>query len=629
MTKLEALKKYWGYDSFRPLQEAVVDRVLDHADTLALMPTGGGKSLCYQLPAVIMEGVCLVVSPLIALMKDQVENLKRRHIKSACITSGMTSGEAEVVLSNCLYGDVKLLYVSPERLHNRLFVAYFKRMKISFVAVDEAHCISQWGYEFRPSYLQVASVRQHHPEVAILAITATATPEVAVDICQLLQLRSPQTLASSFERKNLAYMVIRDPDRSTRLVRILAAVKGAAIIYVRSRRRAELVAAQLATQGIRATYYHAGLSAHERDQRQAVWMNSTDGVMVATNAFGMGIDRADVRAVVHLDPPLSLEAYFQEAGRAGRDGKKAYAVFLTSDGDASRIDSAIETSYPPINYIRNVYRAVCNFYNVPIGSGADTSFDFDLQSLCNTYGFEPTTCYSALHLLETEGMLAIPDRNDPVSQLHLVTNRNETYRYQVDHVREGNLLQIVMRLYPGISSEYVPISERAIGKECYTDADTVSALLSQMAQHGVVAYRPATNKPQICFTANRVDANALYLTDSNYRQLKQAATSRAQAVKDYIGQHNRCRSQLLLTYFGQAESEPCGQCDVCLAANRRPDPASLLPALRLQLAASPRTVKALQAAVSPLEPDAVAQAVRQLIDSGEATIDPDFNIRLL
>ncbi|MCR4659856.1 MAG: RecQ family ATP-dependent DNA helicase [Bacteroidales bacterium] len=628
MTKQETLQRYWGYDSFRPQQEAIIDHVLSGADAIALLPTGGGKSLCYQLPALLMEGTCLVVSPLIALMKDQVEQLRRRGIKEcACITSGASPAEAEVVLNNCIYGTVKLLYVSPERLRNRQFVAYLRKMKLSFVAVDEAHCISQWGYDFRPSYLQVADVRLYHPQVPILALTATATPEVVADIAARLGLRGGTVFRSSFERPNLAYMVITDPDKHGRLLRILESVKGAAVVYVRSRRRTQEVADELTRHGIRATYYHAGLSAHERDIRQHEWMRSPDGVMVATTAFGMGIDRPDVRVVLHLDVPTTVEAYFQEAGRAGRDGKPAYAVLLANNSDTAKLDATIESAYPPLNYVRNVYKAVCNYYSVPIGSGADSSYDFDLQTLCNTYGFDVTTCYSALHLLEAEGLIAIPDRNDPSSKLHLLMGRDEAYRYQVDHVREGNLLQVLMRMYGGIATDFVDINEREVARRCYTTPDIVAALLKQMAQNGVVAYKPVPKGLQIHFTANRIDASALSLTESNYKQLKETAQRRVAAMQSYIGECDECRSRWLLAYFGEKQAQPCGRCDVCLSRQSHADE-STEQAIREQLSRCPRSAKALQQMLPALQPQSVEQALRVMIDRGEVTVDSNLLMHL-
>lgn len=627
MDKFEVLKQYWGFDAFRPQQESIVDHVLAGGDALALLPTGGGKSLCYQLPALMMDGICLVVSPLIALMKDQVEHLRRRGIKAACLTSGISTAEAEIVLNNCLYGKVKLLYVSPERLRNKLFINYFRRMKVSFVAVDEAHCISQWGYDFRPSYLQVADVRLHHPGVPILALTATATPEVVKDIMEKLQLRGNTLFQSSFHRENLAYLVIHDADKRGRLLRIIRTVGGAGVVYVRNRRRTQETADFLAHEGIRATYYHAGLTAVERDVRQREWMNSPEGVIVATNAFGMGIDRPDVRFVIHLDVPSSLEAYFQEAGRAGRDGKKAYAVLLVDGGDASRLDIAVETTYPPMEYVRNVYRAVCNYYNVPVGSGCDTRYDFDIQSICSTYGLDVTMFYSSMKLLEAEGLVSLPDRNDPYSKLHLLLDRDEAYRYQVEHVREGNLLQVVMRMYGGVTSDYVDINERELARKLYAEPDLIYATLRQMAEQGVVAYRPVTTRPQIIFTANRIDVASLYLSDSNYRLLKQAAQRRVDTMKRYLADDSTCRSRQLLAYFGEQRDTDCGVCDVCLERHKKA-PADAEAWVREQLAASSRSMKALQEAAPALEPDAVAEAVRTMVDRGEVTIDGDLNIHL-
>ena len=464
------LKKHWGYTSFRPLQEDIIDSVLQGHDTLALLPTGGGKSLCYQLPALLLEGLCLVVSPLIALMKDQVQQLNDRHLRAACLTAGMSSDTVTAVLNNALSDSLKFLYVSPERLRQRRFIEHFRHMNVGMIAVDEAHCVSQWGYDFRPPYLLIADIRAYHPSVPLIALTATATPAVADDICQRLLMKDCHRFQSSFIRSNLAYMVIHDSDKNRRLLRIVTRATGTGIVYTRSRRGAQSTAHFLEGSGLSATFYHAGLPAAERDRRQADWMSGKYRVMVATNAFGMGINKSDVRFVVHMDMPESIEAYFQEAGRAGRDGQKAYAVILTDESDPTRLKRDFDTSYPTLCYIRNVYRALCNFYHIPVGSGADTQFNFDIEALCRTYDFTPREFYSACQFLEREGLISIPEREDSSSILHIPIARDELYRFQVDHQRLGDLLQVLLRMYPGLLEVDVPVDERKISARCYIES---------------------------------------------------------------------------------------------------------------------------------------------------------------
>ena len=558
------LEKYWGYTAFRPLQADIIDSVLQGHDTLALLPTGGGKSLCYQLPALLREGLCLVVSPLIALMKDQVQQLNDRHLKAACLTAGMSPDTVTAVLYNAIGGNLKFLYVSPERLRQRRFVEHLRQMKVGMIAVDEAHCVSQWGYDFRPPYLQIADIRAYHPAAPLIALTATATPAVADDICQRLLMKDCNRFQSSFVRPNLAYMVIRDSDKNRRLLRIVNRVGGTGIVYTRSRRGAQITARFLEASGIAATFYHAGLPSVERDRRQADWMNGRYSVMVATNAFGMGIDKADVRFVVHLDLPESMEAYFQEAGRAGRDGEKAYAVILTDEADLLRLRNDFDISFPTLRYIRNAYRALCNFYRIPVGSGADTQFDFDLESICTTYGFDFREFYSACRFLEREGLIDIPEREDTSSILHIPAARDELYRFQVDHQRLGDLLQVVMRMYPGLMEGDVPIDERKVAARCYTESSEVVKMLTELDAMHIVHYRPQPQGPQIYFLSERIDENLIQPSDEHYALLKKAARRRMEAMVKYVTCDDVCRSRQLVAWFGEQTTVACGLCDVCL-----------------------------------------------------------------
>ena len=631
------LKKYWGYDTFRPLQEDIIDSVMQGHDTLALLPTGGGKSLCYQLPALMREGLCLVVSPLIALMKDQVQQLndrrivatigeQRQSVKAACLTAGMAPDAVSAVLNNALCGGLKFLYVSPERLRQRRFIEHFRQMKVGMIAVDEAHCVSQWGYDFRPPYLQIADIRPYHPSAPLIALTATATPAVADDICQRLLMKDCRRFQASFVRPNLAYMVIRDSDKNRRLLRIVKGIGGTGIVYTRSRRGTQIAARFLEASGIPATFYHAGLSAAERDRRQADWMNGTYRVMVATNAFGMGIDKADVRYVVHLDLPDSLEAYFQEAGRAGRDGEKSYAVVLTDDGDMARLKSDFEISFPTLRYIRNVYRALCNVYRIPVGSGADSQFDFDIESICRTYGFAPREFYSACQVLEREGLISIPDREDTASTLYIPVARDELYRFQVDHQRLGDLLQVLMRMYPGLLEGDVPVDERKVAARCYTDSAHVVKMLGELDAMHIVRYRPCPKGPQVYFLSERIDENLIQPSDEHYGLLKATARRRMEAMEAYVTCDEVCRSRQLVAYFGEQASGDCGHCDVCLhrlQAEKKTDEA--IVAMLGKNALSPIEIVE---ALTNEGYEGVRDTLRDMMDRGMLALTPEGVLRL-
>ena len=625
-SKHKLLKKYWGYDSFRPLQEEIIDSVLQGHDTLALLPTGGGKSLCYQLPALLREGVCLVVSPLIALMKDQVQQLNDRKIRSACIVSGFSHTEVSGILNNAVCGVLKLLYVSPERLLQRSFIEHFKQMKVGLIAVDEAHCISQWGYDFRPPYLQIAAIRQWHPEAPLIALTATATPMVADDICQRLEMRNCRRFRSSFVRPNLAYMVLHEGDKMQRLLRIVRRVGGSGIVYTRSRRTTEVFARFLDTNGIRATAYHAGLDARERDHRQSLWMAGTCQVMVATNAFGMGIDKPDVRFVVHTDVPDSLEAYFQEAGRAGRDGQPSYAVLVCDPSDRARLQHDFDTDFPTLKYVRNIYRALCNFYRIPLGSGAGAQFDFKIEEICKYYNFSPREFYSACKVLEREGLISIPDREDSSSMLSIPVSRDELYRFQVDHQRLGELLQVVIRMYPGLMDTPVPIDEERIASRTYSKGSEVVAMLAQMHEMHVVTYHSKPKGPQIIFDSERINEGQIYPMEQNYEGLKQAARQRMEAMRDYLSNDAVCRSRQLVAYFGEEASHDCQRCDVCL--HHQAKPANLREAVRQMLKQNAMEVNGLTTLLKEKGFEDISDTLREMLDCGEVTLDRDAVLHL-
>lgn len=609
-----------------------MESVLLGNDTLALLPTGGGKSICFQVPALVQEGLCLVVSPLVALMKDQVSQLRKRNIPAACIVAGMHHQEIEMVLNQCVYGGIKLLYVSPERLKSGVFMAHFKQMRLSLIAVDEAHCISQWGYDFRPPYLDLGLLRDIHPQVPILALTATATPAVAEDIMKQLRFRTKRVFRKPFFRENLAYMVIREDDKQGRLLRIVRKVGGSGIVYVRNRRRTQEVARFLLANGVSAEAYHAGFAQKERDIKYRQWMKMNNMVMVATNAFGMGIDKPDVRFVVHLDIPDSLEAYFQEAGRAGRDGAKAYAVLLYEDADVERLDHALDQQYPPLQQIRNVYRAICNYYQIPVGSGAEQQFDFDLDSLCHTYGFDPVSLYCAARFLEREGLVALPEQGDAVSKLFFPIGREDLYRFEVENKRYGNMLQVMLRMYGGLFSDFTPIMEREVAKRCNTTEVEVEYALQQLDKLGIAYYKKKSSKAQIVFLLPRVEADSIYISDANYRCLKEAAVRRKDEMMRYVKESDICRSVRLSAYFGDIQTPECRICDVCLrnnsTAEQRQERQSLLDSrIRSTLSLRPMTIKDLASELNDVAGEELSDRVRLFIDQEDISVDPNFLLR--
>lgn len=621
--KHQLLHRYWGYDAFRPLQEEIVDAVVQGLDVLALLPTGGGKSLCYQLPALLREGVCLVVSPLVALMKDQVQQLNNRGLKAACIVAGMGADESTATLYNAISGQLKYLYVSPERLRQRRFIEHLRRMKVGLIAVDEAHCVSQWGYDFRPPYLQIAEVRTYHPSVPLIALTATATREVEEDICLRLKMPHCRRFRASFERPNLTYRVRYGGDKTSYLVSLLLRDEGSTIVYVRNRRLTQSIADMLCAQGISAACYHAGLSSEERDLRQSLWMHDKCRVMVATNAFGMGIDKPDVRRVVHLEPPEALESYFQEAGRAGRDGMPADAVLLYDSADDALLERNIDIDFPSIQEIRNVYRALCNFYKLPMGSGTDAQYDFDLQEVCGTYNFDVRRFYSACRFLEREGLISLPDREDAYSSLYITLGHDELYRFQVEHMAMGNLLQVLARMYSGLFSGPTPIDERKVASRSLMDESEVVRLLMQMKALHVVDYRPRPSKPQIIFPMARINERDITFGTSDFQQLYDAARHRLDAVLRYVHNRDECRSRQLLAYFGEIAAADCGRCDVCRYSKPKPD---LEEAVCRLLRNTRMDIKTLASELEDEGYNNVQETVRQMLDEGILYLDSNLSL---
>jgi len=560
---LDILKQYWGYESFRPLQLDIIESALQGQDTLALLPTGGGKSICFQVPALCQEGICIVVSPLIALMKDQVYQLQQRNIPAAAIHSGMHYKDIDRILDNCAYGNIKLLYLSPERLTTELARERIARMNVNLLAVDEAHCISQWGYDFRPSYLKIAEIREWLPDVPVLALTATATPEVVQDIQEKLEFKEGQVFQKSFERKNLAYVVLHEEGKENKLLDVLKGVKGTAIIYARNRRKTKEVALFLQKKGLSSDFYHAGLSPEVRSAKQDAWIQDKTRIMVSTNAFGMGIDKPDVRAVVHLDLPDNLEAYFQEAGRAGRDGQKSYAVLLYNKNDKIRLEKQFQLSFPDVKLVRQVYRALGSHFQLAVGGGAGKSYDFDIVEFSKKYELNPIQTYHCLKILAEAGWLVLTEAVYVPSQLQFKVSKEQLYDYQLRNAKFDPIIKALLRTYQGIFQNVVNIRESQLAGFLNISRFALHQALDKMHQDGIVRYYPQKDQPQLIFLHERVDADNLTIDQQLYRFRKNRQNERIRKAVAYA-ENPICRSQQLLAYFGQEDARPCGICDVCL-----------------------------------------------------------------
>ena len=558
---LSLLRKYWGYDGFRGIQREIIESISSGKDTLGLMPTGGGKSLTFQLPALMMEGTCLVITPLKALMKDQVESLVRRGIKAAYIHSGMPHEKAMVAMENCILGAYKFLYVSPERLASQSFLAKLSHMKVSFVTVDEAHCICQWGYDFRPSYLQIATIRDILPDAPFLALTATATPEVARDIQRVLGFREENVFRMSFFRSNLAYKVCDAFSRYEGLLHALREYPGSCIVYVRSRERSKELADSLSFDGFSATYYHAGLEQQDKDLRQDAWQRGEYRIMVATNAFGMGIDKPDVRLVVHVDVPDSIEAYFQEAGRAGRDGKPACSIIVIDKRGLVPISTKLEQAFPCIDYIRDSYEKVCCYLGLAVGDGFNVTREFDIGRFCRTFGFFPNTLRNALALLDKAGYIEYHDEEEAVSRLHIRAARDELFRSIDDRCRL--VVRSLFRNYGGLFVDYVYMDESLVARDAGLSADDVYHTLADLSKAGLVSYIPRKRLPRVTFRCRRVETSDVVLPYNVYKRQKDAYEYRLKAMYRYCSETHECRSRMLLRYFGEDSSDRCGICDRC------------------------------------------------------------------
>ena len=578
------LKKYWGYDDFRGIQREIIESIGSGHDTLGLMPTGGGKSITFQVPALAREGTCVVITPLIALMKDQVENLRRRGIRAAAIYSGLTREEIVITLENCIFGAVKILYVSPERLSSDLFQAKLRHMNVSFITVDEAHCISQWGYDFRPSYLEIAKIRKLVPHAPVLALTATATPQVVEDIQDKLASPSPppsptsptsptsstrttsfSVFRMSFERQNLSYVVRRAADKREQLIHILKNVKGSAIVYTRSRRRTKEFAELLNEAGISATFYHAGLETAAKDERQLAWQNDQTRVMVATNAFGMGIDKPDVRVVIHVDCPDSVEAYFQEAGRAGRDGQKAYAVLLYNDADHRKLEKRISDTFPEKDFIREVYEHLAFFYQIGVGSGYNHTFEFNIDKFCHAFHHFPIQVDSALKILNRAGYIEYTEEQDNQARVMFTVSRNELYRLENNTDNEERVITALLRNYGGLFTDYNYIDESFIAQQCDLQSQQVYMILKSLSQRHILHFIPQKKTPYIRYTQRREDKEHIQLMPVIYEERKAQYADRIHAMIGYATNDAVCRSRQLLRYFGEENDHDCRQCDVCLS----------------------------------------------------------------
>ena len=566
MTYKEILKQYWNYDNFRGIQEEIIESIGKGHDTLGLMPTGGGKSITFQVPALAQPGLCLVITPLIALMKDQVRNLRDRGIKALAVYSGMTREEIVVALENCIFGDYKFLYISPERLDTDIFRAKLRNMKINMITVDESHCISQWGYDFRPAYLKISEIRELLPTVPVLALTATATPEVVKDIQTKLGFREDSRIfRMSFERKNLAYIVRNTESKQEELLHILNSVSGSAIVYTRNRKRTREVAELLVNNEITATFYHAGLNNDVKDQRQRSWLSGESRVMVATNAFGMGIDKPDVRLVIHVDLPDSPEAYFQEAGRAGRDGQKAYAVLLYAKSDKATLSKRITDTFPDKEYIRKVYEDVNYYFQMAMGDGLGCTFAFNLDEFCRNFKHFPVQADSALKILTRAGYLEYTDEQDNASRILFTIHRDELYKLRETDPETEKLINVILRSYTGLFTDYAYINEDSLAIRSELTRQRIYEILLMLTRRHILHYIPRKKTPYIIYTRERQEAGRLAITRDIYEERKESYITRIKAMTEYATAEDKCRSRMLLRYFGEKNEHNCGLCDVCLS----------------------------------------------------------------
>ena len=623
------LSKYWGYPTFRPLQEEIIDSVMAGKDTLALLPTGGGKSICFQVPAMAMEGLCLVITPLIALMKDQVAHLIEKGIPAAAIYSGMHSDELDLAYNQAVYGRLKFLYVSPERLQTDTFIEALKKMNVCLLAVDESHCISQWGYDFRPPYLKIAEIKPYMPKTPVLALTATATAKVVDDIQIRLGFKQKNVFQSSFERKNLTYNVFHEADKYGILRRKLEAMmEGSAIVYVRNRKRTQIIADWLNSVGISATFYHAGLDTKTRDERQDLWMKGKVKVIAATNAFGMGIDKPDVRLVIHMDLPDSLEAYFQEAGRAGRDLKPSEAILLVSPADIKKLQDDLTQSFPEIERIKLIYNALGNYFNIPVGAGENVSYPLVINDFAKRYGFSIIEVFHTLKILEKEGFLILSDSFDEPSKVMIKASRDDIYGFQVNNPQFSELIKCMLRSLPGVMTDFIKINEEVLAKKVGLTADKVMEQLKKLDAYHFLTYIPRNDKPQVLFLSEFVDTKHFNLSKENYHDRKKEAEARVKAVIDFVNNDDECRSVQLLRYFNEKTRQNCGRCDVCQSRGKNRVPyGTIEEKLKSVMREESQSVREVLSQCREYDDTKVLDSIRFLIDNGVIQMDGEGKVR--
>ncbi|MCF8465053.1 MAG: RecQ family ATP-dependent DNA helicase [Flavobacteriales bacterium] len=620
------LKQYWSFDAFRAQQREIIQEALDGKDVLALLPTGGGKSICFQVPALCMEGICVVVSPLVALMKDQVENLKKKGINAMLLHSGMRFSQIDAALDTCVYGDVKFLYLSPERLRNEMVQVRIRKMNVNLLAVDEAHCISQWGYDFRPPYLQIAEIRALLPKVPVLALTATATPKVVEDIQEKLEFKKKNVIRKSFARENLSYMILKEDDLKGRMLRILSKTPGSAIIYVRNRRRTKEIAEFLHTQHVQASFYHAGLSFDERQTRQENWINDKTRVIVATNAFGMGIDKPDVRLVIHVGFPDSLEGYFQEAGRGGRDGLESFAVALVNNHDIAELQKKMKHEFTTRERIKEVYYSIGSSLQLAEGSGEDEWFDFDLAALSERYKWNPKEVMEAISFLEKADHLMLTANSDPRSQLKILVNHDTLYDLELRNPKVGRLIKVLLRSYGRMFEEFVAINETLIAKRAGYSVEQSVAVLNKLHKLEVVDYRPSTDLPKLSFVGGRVRKQDIHISKEVYEVRINLIRERIKAAVHFVETDKVCRSQMLLNYFGESNSTSCGKCDVCRGLSKLNLTDDDLELVKSAID-SEMTLEELFDKIEKPEKD-ILKAVQLLLDNNELVYEMNGKIRL-
>ncbi|PZR26825.1 MAG: RecQ family ATP-dependent DNA helicase [Azospira oryzae] len=632
-TPKDILEHFWGYSQFRPPQEEIINSVLFGQDTLAILPTGGGKSVCFQVPSLIKEGICIVITPLIALMQDQVEQLKELDVAAIAVHSGMGRSEMDIALDNCVYGKIKFLYVSPERVQTDLFQERFRKMNVSLIAIDEAHCISQWGHDFRPPYLQIHVLRELKPTVPFIALTASATQLVKEDIIKHLHLKDTVVFQKSFARDNLSLVVRNTENKEKKLIEILRKVPGSAIIYVRSRKSTQDIAGFLIKQRISATFYHAGLSHFDRTHRQSEWIQNKSRVMVATNAFGMGINKPDVRVVIHIDLPENMEAYYQEAGRAGRDGKRAYATIIYHAADVESLQNKVKQSQPSLEYIKLVYQALANYYQLAMGSALNESFIFDLEEFSKRFNFQPAAVHPALKKLEEEGLVQLSDSFYRPSRIHFSIDKKKLYEFQVANARYDSFVKTLLRMYGGeLFSDFVTISESQLAKATSATVPEIKIALLQLQKLSLLDYEPASDQPQITFLLPRQDADHLPIDKVHLEERRNLHFSKMESMISYTTQDHRCRMQVIQEYFNEVTHQICGICDVCIN-NKKSNDLSVLKDYQEQiiylLNQKPLTIEELELAVDAKDNELFIEVVREMVDEGIINYDEFWVLHLL